>query len=139
MGVLCVEFFVLESGGLVVNEMAPRPHNSGHWSQNGADVSQFELQVRCMAGLPLTQPRQHSASCMLNLLGDLWLRGPDGAAATPPWDQVLRLPGCHLHLYGKASPKPGRKMGHLNVTAASPEAVRATALQAAALLGIAPF
>ncbi|WP_313315675.1 5-(carboxyamino)imidazole ribonucleotide synthase [Pulveribacter sp.] len=139
VGVLCVEFFVLEGDGLVVNEMAPRPHNSGHWSQNGADVSQFELQVRCMAGLPLTQPRQHSASCMLNLLGDLWLRGPDGAAVTPPWDQVLRLPGCHLHLYGKASPKPGRKMGHLNVTAASPEAARATALQAAALLGIAPF
>lgn len=139
VGVLCVEFFVLEGGGLVVNEMAPRPHNSGHWSQNGADVSQFELQVRCMAGLPLTQPRQHSASVMLNLLGDLWLRGPDGAAVTPPWDQVLRLPGCHLHLYGKASPKPGRKMGHLNVTAASPEAARATALQAAALLGIAPF
>src|SRR5690606_25448168 len=78
VGVLCVEFFVLEDGSLVVNEMAPRPHNSGHWSQDGADVSQFELQVRCMAGLPLTQPRQHSPAIILNLLGDLWLRGADG-------------------------------------------------------------
>ncbi len=139
VGVLCVEFFVLDDGRLVVNEMAPRPHNSGHWSQDGADVSQFELQVRCMAGLPLTQPRQHSPTVMLNLLGELWRPGGDPAAGTPPWDQVLRLPGCHLHLYGKHDPKPGRKMGHLNVTGATPEAARATALQAAALLGIAPF
>ncbi len=139
VGVLCVEFFVLEDGSLVVNEMAPRPHNSGHWSQNGADVSQFELQVRCMAGLPLAQPRQHSPAIMLNLLGDLWHRAPDGSLVAPPWQQVLQLPGCHLHLYGKTEAKPGRKMGHLNVTGATPEAARATALQAAALLGIAPF
>lgn len=138
VGVLCVEFFVLQDGSLVVNEIAPRPHNSGHYSQNACDVSQFELQVRTMARLPLTQPRQHSAAVMLNLLGDLWFAHGD-AAQTPPWAQVLALPGTHLHLYGKRDAKRGRKMGHLNITAATPEAARATALQAAALLGIEPF
>ena len=138
VGVLCVEFFVLEDGSLVVNEIAPRPHNSGHYSQNAMDVSQFELQVRCMTGLPLVQPRQHSAAVMLNLLGDLWFK--DGtAASTPAWDQVLALPGTHLHLYGKADAKPARKMGHLNITAATPKQARAVALQAAAILGIAAF
>ncbi len=137
-GVLCVEFFVLEDGSLVVNEIAPRPHNSGHYSQNACDVSQFELQVRTMARLPLVQPRQHSAAVMLNLLGDLWFaQGPQ--ETTPAWEAVLALPGTHLHLYGKAQAKPGRKMGHLNITAPTAEAARATALQAAALLGIAPF
>jgi len=142
VGVLCVEFFVLEPdsaaaqalGGLVVNEMAPRPHNSGHYSMDACDVSQFELQVRTLAGLPLTQPRQHSPSIMLNLLGDIW--PVDG---TPPWGEVLALPGTHLHLYGKATASKGRKMGHLTVTGASVEQVRATALQAASLLGIAAF
>ena len=138
VGVLCVEFFVLQDGSLVVNEIAPRPHNSGHYSQNACDVSQFELQVRALAGLPLVQPRQHSAAVMLNLLGDLWFAHGD-VAHTPPWDQVLALPGTHLHLYGKTQAKHGRKMGHLNITAATAEAARATALQAAALLGIAPF
>ncbi|AOG24501.1 5-(carboxyamino)imidazole ribonucleotide synthase [Acidovorax sp. RAC01] len=138
VGVLCVEFFVLQDGSLVVNEIAPRPHNSGHYSQNACDVSQFELQVRTMARLPLTQPRQHSAAVMLNLLGDLWFAHGD-AAQTPPWGQVLALPGAHLHLYGKHDAKRGRKMGHLNITATTPEAARAVALQAAAILGIAPF
>ncbi|ADV01832.1 5-(carboxyamino)imidazole ribonucleotide synthase [Alicycliphilus denitrificans] len=138
VGVLCVEFFVLQDGALVVNEIAPRPHNSGHYSQNACDVSQFELQVRAMAGLPLVQPRLHSPAIMLNLLGDLWFRDGDGPA-TPPWDEVLALPGCHLHLYGKRDAKRGRKMGHLNVTGATPGAVRATALKAAAILGIEPF
>ncbi|RYF25058.1 MAG: 5-(carboxyamino)imidazole ribonucleotide synthase [Comamonadaceae bacterium] len=138
VGVLCVEFFVLDDGALVVNEIAPRPHNSGHYSQNACDVSQFELQVRAMAGLPLTQPRLHSAAVMLNLLGDLWFTG--GAHAQPPaWDAVLALPGTHLHLYGKTEAKRGRKMGHLNITAENVPAARATALQAAALLGIEPF
>ncbi len=137
VGVLCVEFFVLADGSLVVNEMAPRPHNSGHWSLDGCDVSQFELQVRTLAGLPLTAPRQHSAAVMLNLLGDLWLHG--GAERAPQWDAVLKLPGTHLHLYGKLSARPGRKMGHLNVTAATPQQARDTALAAAALLGIEPF
>lgn len=137
VGVLCVEFFGLEDGSLVVNEMAPRPHNSGHWSIEGADVSQFELQVRTLAGLPLVQPRQHSPAIMLNLLGDLWFA--DGRERAPDWAGVLALPGAHLHLYGKASARPGRKMGHLTVTGGDVGAVRATALEAARRLGIAAF
>ena len=132
VGVLCVEYFVLADGSLVVNEMAPRPHNSGHYSMDACDVSQFELQVRAMTGLPLVQPRQHSAAIMLNLLGDLW------ADAPPDWGAVLALPGTHLHLYGKLAARPGRKMGHLTVTGASVDQVRATAAQAAALLGLPP-
>jgi 5-(carboxyamino)imidazole ribonucleotide synthase len=141
VGVLCVEFFLLEGGKLVVNEMAPRPHNSGHYTMNACDQSQFDLQVRTLAGLPLTQPRQHSSAIMLNLLGDLWPEvTPTGKGpSTPAWQQVLALPGTHLHLYGKLSARPGRKMGHLNITGATPEAVRATALQAAALLGVEAF
>ncbi|MFZ3220519.1 MAG: 5-(carboxyamino)imidazole ribonucleotide synthase [Rhodoferax sp.] len=149
VGVLCVEFFVLDPaspaaqalGGLVVNEMAPRPHNSGHYSMDACDVSQFELQVRTLAGLPLTQPRQHSPSIMLNLLGDLWPGVRQGGTATgvPPWDQVLALPGTFLHLYGKAQASAGRKMGHLTITGANVAQVRATALQAAAVLGIEAF
>ncbi|WP_404300802.1 5-(carboxyamino)imidazole ribonucleotide synthase [Alicycliphilus denitrificans] len=138
VGVLCVEFFVLQDGSLVVNEIAPRPHNSGHYSQDACDVSQFELQLRCMTGLPLVQPRLHSPTIMLNLLGDLWFAHGE-QPVVPDWAQVLQLPGCHLRLYGKAQPKRGRKMGHLNITGATPEAVRATALKAAAILGIAPF
>jgi 5-(carboxyamino)imidazole ribonucleotide synthase len=135
VGVLCVEFFWLADGRLVVNEMAPRPHNSGHWTMNGADVSQFELQVRALAGLPLPAPRQHSASLMLNLLGDLWFND-DGGPTPPAWDRVLALPGTHLHLYGKTDARHGRKMGHLNITAATPAGAHAVALQAAALLGL---
>ena len=138
VGVLCVEFFVTADGRLVANEMAPRPHNSGHWSIDGADCSQFHLQVRTLCGLPLLPPRQHSAAVMLNLLGDLWFDAA-GTERTPPWSAVLALPGMHLHLYGKASARPGRKMGHLTVTAATPTEARATALQAAALLGLPAF
>ncbi len=138
VGVLCVEFFVTTDGQLVANEMAPRPHNSGHWSIDGADVCQFGLQVRTLCGLPLVAPRQHSAAVMLNLLGDLWFDA-GGTERTPPWAQVLALPGTHLHLYGKTSARPGRKMGHLTVTAATPDQARATALQAAALLGLPAF
>jgi 5-(carboxyamino)imidazole ribonucleotide synthase len=137
VGVLCVEFFVLEDRRLVVNEIAPRPHNSGHYTQNACDLSQFDLQVRTLAGLPLTQPRQHSPAAMLNLLGDLW--GQSGADSVPDWAAVLALPGTHLHLYGKQQARPGRKMGHLNVTGATPEQVRATALRAAEILGVAAF
>ena len=153
VGVLCVEFFVLDEsnpvsrgfGGLIVNEMAPRPHNSGHYSMDACDVSQFDLQVRTLAGLPLTQPRQHSPAIMLNLLGDIWPGqhkddGDDvGGEGAPPWDQVLALPGTHLHLYGKSKASKGRKMGHLNITGATVAQVRATALQAAGILGIAAF
>ena len=137
VGVLCVEFFVLADGSLLANEMAPRPHNSGHYSIDACDVSQFELQVRCMAGLPLVAPRQHSPCLMLNLLGDLWFDGEAGV--TPPWERVLALPGAHLHLYGKAEPRRGRKMGHLTITAADAASARRVALQAAALLGLPAF
>ena len=138
VGVLCVEFFILDDGALVANEMAPRPHNSGHYSLDACDVSQFELQVRCLAGLPLTAPRLHSPAVMLNLLGDLWFNQA-GRESSPRWADVLALPGTHLHLYGKASARRGRKMGHLTITAADPARARAVALQAAALLGIAAF
>ena len=134
VGVLCVEFFVLADDSLVVNEMAPRPHNSGHCTLDACDLSQFDLQVRALAGLPLTQPRQHSPAIMLNLLGDLWVDG-----VTPPWAQVLALPGAQLHLYGKLKASKCRKMGHLNITGATVDQVRATALAAAKLLGIEPF
>jgi 5-(carboxyamino)imidazole ribonucleotide synthase len=140
VGVLCVEFFVLADGSLVANEMAPRPHNSGHYSIDACDVSQFDLQVRAMAGLPLVAPRLHSCAVMLNLLGDLWFAAPatgvaGPVAVEPDWARVLALPGAHLHLYGKAEARPGRKMGHLTITAATPAQARDTALQAAALLG----
>lgn len=152
VGVLCVEFFVLEGtaqsaglGRLVVNEIAPRPHNSGHYSMDACDTCQFALQVRTLAGLPLVQPRQHSAAVMLNLLGDIWPAAhlsttpANSGIGTPPWEKILALPGAHLHLYGKQQASKGRKMGHLTLTADTPEQARATALQAAALLGIAPF
>jgi len=142
VGVLCIEFFVLADGRLVANEMAPRPHNSGHHSVDSCDISQFELQVRTLAGLPLAEPRLHSSAVMLNLLGDLWFdaaAGADAAERTPDWRPILALPGAHLHLYGKQSARRGRKMGHLTFTAASPQAARDVALQAAALLGIEPF
>jgi 5-(carboxyamino)imidazole ribonucleotide synthase len=144
VGVLCVEFFVLADGSLVANEMAPRPHNSGHYSIDACDVSQFDLQVRAMAGLPLVAPRLHSCAVMLNLLGDLWCAASAAGAAgplpaQPDWARVLALPGAHLHLYGKAEARPGRKMGHLTITAATPAQARDTALQAAALLGLPAF
>jgi 5-(carboxyamino)imidazole ribonucleotide synthase len=139
VGVLCVEFFVLQDGRLVANEMAPRPHNSGHHSIDSCDVSQFALQVRCLAGLPLTMPRQHSAAVMLNLLGDLWFDAADAAPRTPDWAALLALPGAHLHLYGKLEPRPGRKMGHLTVTAADPAEALRLARAAATRLGLPAF
>jgi 5-(carboxyamino)imidazole ribonucleotide synthase len=146
VGVLCVEYFVVNNAAgeaeLIVNEMAPRPHNSGHHSQNACDMSQFEAQVRALAGLPLPTPRQHSPAIMVNLLGDLWFE-PNAVRAqrsaspvSPPWAQVLALPGTHLHLYGKASARPARKMGHLNITGATVVAVRDTAAQVLALLAL---
>ena len=139
VGVLCVEFFIVddgsEHGGLIVNEMAPRPHNSGHYTMDACDVSQFDVQVRAMAGLPLPQPRQHSPAIMLNLLGDVWFDA-QGKSRTPDWAAVLTLPGTHLHLYGKQGARPGRKMGHLNITGANVASVKAVARQAADILGL---
>jgi 5-(carboxyamino)imidazole ribonucleotide synthase len=138
VGVLCVEFFVLTDGTVVANEMAPRPHNSGHHSIDSCDTSQFELQVRTLAALPLGEPQLLRPTVMLNLLGDLWFaEGND--PAEPNWPAVLALPGTHLHLYGKAEARRGRKMGHLTVTAPDAASARAVALRAATALGIAAF
>lgn len=136
VGVLCVEFFLLTDGRILANEMAPRPHNSGHYSIDACDVSQFELQVRALAGLPLVAPRMHSASVMVNLLGDLWFASESAAPKTPAWDQVLALPGVHLHLYGKSEPRRGRKMGHLTITGATMATAVEVAHRASALLGL---
>jgi 5-(carboxyamino)imidazole ribonucleotide synthase len=105
---------------------------------DACDQSQFDLQVRSLAGLPLTMPRQHSPAIMLNLLGDIWLDAHN-APRTPDWPAVLALPGTHLHLYGKTQARKARKMGHLNVTGVSISQVRQTALKAALILGIEAF
>ena len=137
VGVLCVEFFVVddgsEHGDLIVNEMAPRPHNSGHYTMDACDVSQFDLQVHALAGLPLPQPRQHSPAIMLNLLGDVWFDA-SGQLKAPNWQAVLGLSGVHLHLYGKLDARVGRKMGHLNITGLDVASVQTVARQAADLL-----
>jgi 5-(carboxyamino)imidazole ribonucleotide synthase len=113
VGVLCIEFFVLDDGSLVVNEMAPRPHNSGHYTIDACVTSQFAQQVRATARLPLGEARQHSPAVMLNLMGDLWFDAGSDSAREPAWDKVLALPGAFLHLYGKNDARRGRKMGHL--------------------------
>jgi 5-(carboxyamino)imidazole ribonucleotide synthase len=138
VGVLCVEFFVLKDGSLVANEMAPRPHNSGHYSVDACDLSQFDLQVRTLTGAPLVAPRMHSTCVMLNLMGDLWFVAGD-EPREPDWASVLALPGACLHLYGKLSARPGRKMGHLTLLDDTAQGARALALQAASLLGIEGF
>jgi 5-(carboxyamino)imidazole ribonucleotide synthase len=111
VGVLCVEFFVSTDGALLVNELAPRPHNSGHLTIDAAATSQFEQQVRAVCGLPLGSAELWRPAAMANLLGDLWLGGE------PNWAAACRLPDVKLHLYGKSQARPGRKMGHLTATA----------------------
>jgi len=140
VGVLCIEFFVLQDGTLVVNEMAPRPHNSGHYTIDACITSQFEQQVRAMARLPLGDTRQHSPSVMLNILGDVWFDPRDPAAhpREPLWDLLLALPGAHLHLYGKTQARIGRKMGHITFVAPTLAAAQQQFSQACALLDIAP-
>ncbi|MBN8775822.1 5-(carboxyamino)imidazole ribonucleotide synthase [Thiomonas arsenitoxydans] len=138
VGVLCVEFFALRDGRLLANEIAPRPHNSGHHTIDSCTVSQFELQWRTLVNAPLLAPRQHSATVMLNLLGDLWFDAT-GQQREPDWATVLAQPGAHLHLYGKHAPRKGRKMGHLTCTAATPAEARQTALHACTILGLEPF
>ena len=137
VGVMAVEMFVV-GNDVLVNELAPRPHNSGHWTLDACTVSQFEQQVRALCGLPLGNPGAKQAAVMVNLLGDLWFDAA-GRPITPAWSEVLALPGTHLHLYGKLDARKGRKMGHLNITGTDVEGVRATALQAASLLGIPAF
>jgi 5-(carboxyamino)imidazole ribonucleotide synthase len=136
VGVLCIEFFVLADGSLVVNEMAPRPHNSGHYTIDACVTSQFAQQVRAMARLPLGDVRQHSPSVMLNILGDVWFDGDQ--VREPAWDQVLALPGANLHLYGKDDPRRGRKMGHVTFVAPTAAEAQRQFEAACAILGIAP-
>jgi len=135
-GVLCVEFFVLVDGRLFVNEIAPRPHNSGHYTQNACVTSQFEQQVRVMTELPLGNTRLLAPTVMLNLLGDVWLRGPEGNYQDPDWDRVLCHPEVSLHLYGKNEARPGRKMGHINITASTMEQAVSVANQVVAELDL---
>ena len=135
VGVLCVEYFILADGSWVVNEMAPRPHNSGHYTIDACEHSQFDLQLRTTMHLPLVQPRHHSPSVMLNQLGDVWF-DTDGGQRIPPWEEIQRLPGVHLHLYGKQEVKRGRKMGHVTITAASVDALQDKAEQVARALGV---
>ena len=115
VGAACVEFFLAAGGELLVNEIAPRPHNSGHWTIEGAATSQFEQQLRAVCGLPLGSTHRAEPAAMANLLGDLWTGGE------PDWPAALAAPGASLHLYGKREPRPGRKMGHLTVRASTPE------------------
>lgn len=138
VGVLCIEFFVLADGTLVVNEMAPRPHNSGHYTIDACVTSQFAQQVRAMARLPLGDCRQHSPSVMLNILGDVWFEGDAQAPREPAWDRVLALPGANLHLYGKSDPRRGRKMGHVTFVAPTLADAQNQLRAACAILGIAP-
>jgi 5-(carboxyamino)imidazole ribonucleotide synthase len=128
-GVLAVEMFVVDAR-LLMNEIAPRPHNSGHYTIDACRTSQFEQQVRVLCGLPLGDPSQHTPAVMLNLLGDVWSGG------VPRWDAVLRHPGAHLHLYGKREARPGRKMGHVTVCEESLERALAVAMEIRAALGI---
>jgi len=124
VGVLCVEFFVTKDGDLLINELAPRPHNSGHFTFDASVTSQFEQQLRAVCGLPLGSPAQLSPAAMLNLLGDQWTKGePDWAAATA-------TPNVKLHLYGKLAPRPGRKMGHFTALAPTVEHALADATKA---------
>jgi 5-(carboxyamino)imidazole ribonucleotide synthase len=129
VGVLCIEFFIARDGRLLVNELAPRPHNSGHLTFDACRTSQFEQQLRAVCGLPLGSPDMlQPAAAMANLLGDLW---DDGE---PDWSAALALPDVKLHLYGKSTPRPGRKMGHLTVLAATPAEARGRVIAARNLL-----
>jgi len=130
VGVLCIEFFLTRDGRLLVNELAPRPHNSGHLTFDACRTSQFEQQVRAICGLPLGSPELLQPAAMANLLGDLW------AGGEPDWGAALSLPDVKLHLYGKLTPRPGRKMGHLTALAATADAARFRVLEARAALTI---
>ncbi len=128
VGVLCIEFFHTRDGRLLVNEIAPRPHNSGHLTIDACVTSQFEQQLRAVCGLPLGSTELLRPAAMANLLGDLW------AAGVPRWENACAVPGIALHLYGKKEPRQGRKMGHLTALAATPEEARRRVLEARAAL-----
>ncbi|MGI8866255.1 MAG: 5-(carboxyamino)imidazole ribonucleotide synthase, partial [Rubrobacteraceae bacterium] len=131
VGTACVEFFLTTKGTLLVNESAPRPHNSGHWTIEGAVTSQFEQQLRAVCGLPLgSTERTTGAAAMINLLGDLWTTGE------PDWRAALEIPQAKLHLYGKAEPRPGRKMGHITALASTSEEAAKCTLAARTALNV---
>ncbi len=140
VGILCVEFFVLHDGALLVNEIAPRPHNSGHYTIDACITSQYEQQARVMANLPLGDTTQVQMAVMLNILGDLWFgdRNSQGAVREPDWTSVLAVAGAKLHLYGKSEARKGRKMGHVTCIAPTLTAAIAHANRVAHILGIAP-
>jgi 5-(carboxyamino)imidazole ribonucleotide synthase len=129
IGTLGVEFFV-SRGALYVNEMAPRPHNSGHYTLDACPTSQYEQQVRALCGLPLGNPSLTGPAVMVNLLGDLWTGGE------PDWSVLLSRPGLKLHLYGKHEARPGRKMGHFTVLGQDLDQVVESAMAARAAIGI---
>lgn len=136
-GVLCVEFFVLTDGSLVVNEIAPRPHNSGHYTIDACVSSQFEQQARVMAGLPLGSTTLLAPAVMLNILGDIWFEPGASAPREPDWSTALAVPSAKLHLYAKHEARRGRKMGHVTIVAATLDQARMDAAQVAAALGMA--
>jgi 5-(carboxyamino)imidazole ribonucleotide synthase len=133
-GVMGVEFFVC-NGELLVNEMAPRPHNSGHYTLDACVTNQFEQQVRVMTGLPLGSSRQHSPAVMVNLLGDIW-PAAEGQQLEPHWALALSNPQLKMHLYGKQHARPGRKMGHYTVVSQTRDEALKLALQVRADLNI---
>ena len=124
VGVLCVEMFVTRQGEILINELAPRPHNSGHLTIEASVTSQFEQQARAVCGLPLGSTEMLRPAAMANLLGDVWEKGE------PSWNRALAVPGVTLHLYGKKEPRPGRKMGHLTAVGSSREEARARVIEA---------
>ncbi len=124
VGVLCVEFFLTRQGQVLINELAPRPHNSGHLTIDAHVACQFEQQVRAVCGLPLGSTKQLQPAAMVNLLGDLWSDGE------PAWERACSMPDIKLHLYGKREARPGRKMGHLTALASTAEAAAKLALEA---------
>ena len=135
VGTLAIEFFVSE-GRLLANEIAPRPHNSGHHTLDACRSSQYEQQVRALAGLPLATAEQHSVAVMVNLLGDLWFRQHSTAAQEPDWRTLFDDPALALHMYTKQEARPGRKMGHFCVTGGKMDAVYQSAMSARARIGI---
>lgn len=128
VGLLCVEMFLTTEGRLLINELAPRPHNSGHLTFDACVTSQFEQQLRAVCGLPLGSTQLLRPAAMSNLLGDVWANGE------PRWEAALRLPNVKLHLYGKSEPRPGRKMGHLTALADTREEAVAMVVEARRVL-----
>jgi 5-(carboxyamino)imidazole ribonucleotide synthase len=121
VGLVAVEMFLTGAGDLVINELAPRPHNSGHWSLDGGETSQFEQHVRALCGLPLGPAAARSPTVMVNVMGEAWKWREGAVVGEPDWLAVLAEPRAKLHLYGKPEPRPGRKMGHFSVRGAEVE------------------